>query len=145
MFSIVRREPKYNWGVMNLRNEMDRMFRSFYEDYETPNGHWTPSVDIVDEKDKLTLTAEIPGVDKNDVKINLQNNILNIEGEKKQEFEEKDDNYYRSERYYGKFCRSFTLSSEVDSENIQADFNNGVLIVTLPKSEKVQPCQIEIK
>jgi len=145
MFSTITHEPKHNRGVLNLRNEMDRMFRSFYDDHETPNGHWTPSVDIVDEKDKLTLTAEIPGVDKNDVKINLQNNILNIEGEKKQELEEKDDNYYRSERYYGKFCRSFTLSSEVDSEKIQADFDNGVLVVTLPKSEKVQSRQIEIK
>jgi len=145
MFSIVKREPKYNWGVMNLRNEIDRMFRSFYEDSESSDSHWMPSVDIIDEKDKLLLTAEIPGVEKKDVKINLQNNVLSIEGEKKQEHEEKDDNYYRSERFYGKFCRSFTLSSDVDSDNIQADFDNGVLTVTMPKSEKVKPRQIEIK
>ncbi|MCD6162388.1 MAG: Hsp20/alpha crystallin family protein [candidate division Zixibacteria bacterium] len=145
MFSIVKREPKYNWGVMNLRNEIDRMFRSFYEDSESSDSHWMPSVDIIDEKDKLLLTAEIPGVEKKDVKINLQNNVLSIEGEKKQEHEEKDDDYYRSERFYGKFCRSFTLSSDVDSDNIQADFDNGVLTVTMPKSEKVKPRQIEIK
>ena len=84
-------------------------------------------------------------MDKKDVKISIQNNVLVIEGEKKQKTEKKEDNYYRSERFYGKFCRSFTLPSELDSEKIDADYSNGVLTVTLPKSDKVKPRQIEIK
>jgi HSP20 family protein len=143
MLSLVRRDPRYGWGLMNIRDELDRMFRNFYDEGES-EGNWAPSVDITENKDSLTLSAEIPGVDKKDVKISLQNNVLTIEGEKKQEKEENSDGQFRSERFYGKFSRTFTLSTDIDAEKIKADFKNGVLTVTLPKTEKVKPRQIEI-
>jgi HSP20 family protein len=145
MFNIVKREPRYSWGLLNLKDEMNRMFHNFFDEYDQRENIWAPSVDITEDKDKLMLTAELPGVDKKDVKISIQNNVLIIEGEKKQKSEKKEDDHYRSERFYGKFCRSFTLPSELDSEKIDADYSNGVLTVTLPKSEKIKPRQIEIK
>jgi len=144
MLSLIKREPRYGWGLFNLRNEVDRMFRDFYDDSEAQKSYWMPSVDITEDDDKLTLAAEIPGVKKEDVKINLNNGVLTIEGEKKQTAEEKTENSYRSERYYGKFSRSFNLTSEIDDEKIKADYDSGILTVTLPKSEKVKPRQISI-
>ena len=144
MLSLIKREPRYGWGLFNLRNEVDRMFRDFYDDSEAKESYWMPSVDITEDDDKLTLAAEIPGVKKEDVKINLNNGVLTIEGEKKQTTEEKAENSYRSERYYGKFSRSFNLTSEIDAEQIKADYDSGILKITLPKSEKVKPRQITI-
>ena len=144
MFSTLKREPRNGRGLNNLRDEMNRMFGNFFDEHDQRENCWAPSVDIVDDDDKLMLSAEVPGVDKKDVKINIQNNILTIEGEKKQKNEINKDDHYRTERFYGKFCRSFTLPSDVDSENIKADFSNGILSITLPKSEKVKPRQIEI-
>ena len=144
MLSLIKKEPRYSWGLFNLRNEVDRMFRDFYDDSETKESYWMPSVDITEDNDKLTLSAEIPGVKKEDVKISLNNGILTIEGEKKQAREEKDENSYRSERYYGKFTRSFNLTSEIDEDKIKADYNSGIVSITLPKSEKVKSRQISI-
>ncbi len=143
MLSLIRRNPRYDMGMTNLRDEVDRVFRNFYSDLDTDT-RWMPSVDIIEDNDNLTLTAELPGVKKEDVKINLNNNILTIEGEKKAAHETKEENTYRNERYYGKFTRSFTLSSEIDADKIKADYKDGILTVNLPKSEKVKPRQIEI-
>jgi len=144
MLSLVRRDPRYGWGLMNIRDEIDRMFRNFYDEADGDERSWAPSVDIAENQDNLTLTAEIPGVDKKDVKISLQNNVLTIEGEKKQEKEGSKNGQLGSERFYGKFSRTFTLSADIDAEKIKADFHNGVLTVTLPKTEKVKPRQIAI-
>jgi HSP20 family protein len=143
MLSLARRGPRFGWGLMNLRDEVDRMFRDFYEGRDEESG-WLPSVDIAEDKDKYVLTAELPGVKKEDVKINIHNNVLTIEGEKKSWQEKKDDNYYRGERYFGKFSRSFTLNSEIDADKIKAEYNDGILTVNLPKTEKVKPRQITI-
>jgi len=143
MLSLVRKEPRLGWGLMNLRDEVDRMFRDFYDGTDKEST-WLPSVDIVEENGKFVLTAELPGVKKEDVKINIQDNTLTIEGEKKSSKETKDENYSRSERFYGKFSRSFTLSSEIDADKIKADFEHGVLTINLPKTEKVKPRQITI-
>jgi len=145
MMSIAKRNPRYGWGFMNLRDEMNRVFGSFFDEFDRSECCGAPSVDIVEQDDKLTLTAELPGIDKKEVKISLQNNVLTIEGEKKQQSEVKEDDYFRTERFYGKFCRSFTMPSEIDSEKISADYSDGVLTVSLPKSEKAKPHQIEIK
>lgn len=145
MLNIVRREPGYGWGLLNLKDEMNRMFRNFFEEYDQRGSLWAPSVDIVEENDRLELTAEIPGVDKKDVKISVQDNVLTIEGQKKQEYEEKNDSYYCCERSFGRFSRSFTIPSNVDSEKIKADYKDGILTLTLPKVEEAKPRQIEIK
>ena len=144
MMSIVKRNPRYGWGFMNLGDEMNRVFGSLFDEFDRSECRWSPSANIVEQDDKLTLTAELPGIEKKDVKINLQNNILTIEGEKKQQSEVKDDDYFKTERFYGKFCRNFTMPSDIDSENISANYSNGVLSVSLPRSEKAKPQQIEI-
>jgi HSP20 family protein len=143
MLSLVRREPRFGWGLMNLRDEVDRMFRDLYDGHDYESG-WMPSVDIAEDKDRFVLSAELPGVKKEDVKINVHNNTLTIEGEKKGTSEKKDDNYYKNERFFGKFTRSFTLNTDIDTEKIKADFEHGVLTVSLPKTEKVKPRQIAI-
>ncbi|MCP4581663.1 MAG: Hsp20/alpha crystallin family protein [candidate division Zixibacteria bacterium] len=144
MLSLVRREPRHGWGFFNLRNEVDRMFHDSSEDSEPGENRWAPSVDIIEDDAQLVLSAEIPGVGKEDVKINLHDSVLTIEGEKRHSEKEKADNSYRNERYYGKFSRSFTLNSDIDADKIKADYKSGVLTVALPKSDKVKPRQITI-
>lgn len=143
MLSLVKRQPRFGWGLMNLRDEVDRMFRDFYDDYEQES-HWLPSVDISESNDKFMLTAELPGVKKENVKINLNHNTLTIEGEKKTSEEKKNESSYFNERFYGKFKRSFTLSADIDADKIKADFQDGILTVSLPKSERIKPRQITI-
>ena len=144
MFSIVKHQPRFNRSIKNFHDEMNRIFR-YFDDFDYNERRWMPSVDIVEEDEKYMLSAELPGIDKKDVKIGFQNNILTIEGEKKQDNELKENDSCRTERFYGKFSRSFTLSSDIDSSKIDANYSNGVLTVTLPKSEEVKPKQIEIK
>jgi HSP20 family protein len=143
MLSLVKKQPRFGWGLMNLRDDIDRMFRDFHEDFDRES-RWFPSVDIAEDQDKLVLSAELPGLKKDDVKINLEGKTLTIQGERKAQADNRNERYYRTERFYGKFNRSFTLNSEIDAEKIQADFKDGVLTINLPKSEAVKPRQITI-
>jgi len=104
-----------------------------------------PLVDIYEEKDSIHLDVELPGMESKDVKINVENDMLTIQGERKDETSHKDKDYHRVERYYGTFCRSFALPTNVDRENIKASFKNGILKVKLPKKEEAKPKQISIK
>lgn len=106
---------------------------------------WVPAVDVLEEADAIRIMAEIPGVKPNDLKISLEGNLLTIHGTKQQEAEEKTERVHRYERTYGAFERSFTLPSSVEPKDIQATYDNGVLTVSLPKSERAKPRQIEIK
>jgi len=144
MIGLIRHKPGVNWGLMNVGDEIDRMFEDFTMRNEESGKFWAPSVDIAEENDKLVLTAEIPGVDKKDVRINLHDNVLTIEGEKNHVTEEKQDKYYRCERDYGKFSRSFTLPAKIDADKIEAAFKDGILTITLPKAEEAKPHQITI-
>ncbi len=99
----------------------------------TTNESWHPAVDILNEKDGIVLSVELPGVKKEDISIDIEDRVLTIKGERKFENEEKKDNYYRKERSYGNFKRSFTLSEEVLTDDVNADFENGVLKLTLKK------------
>lgn len=130
-----------------FQREIDRMFDRFrggiVDDGTTST--FLPAVDIIEEKDEYIVKLELPGVNKNDVKITVQNDILTIKGEKKSEHESKDKNYHRMERAYGVFQRSFTLPSSVNSDKIDASYNNGVLTITLPKVEEAKPKEIEVK
>lgn len=109
-------------------------------------GAWLPPVDIAEDKDKIVLTAELPGFKEDQVQIQMEGNVLTIRGERK--FKEKREgngrNYHRVERAYGQFVRSFTLPSNVDRENIRAKFSNGLLEIELPKKEEAKPRQIRI-
>ena len=123
--------------VSRLRQEMDRL----WEEYFGPSrralrpleAEWAPSVDVSESADKVTVKAEIPGMEPKDIDISLSGDLLTIKGEKKQEKETKDKNYHKIERSYGCFERSFTLPENADAENINANAENGVLEVVIPK------------
>ena len=135
----------------------DKRLRKFFEDFDAPFwGNWnfdvntnvfTPRVDVTEDNENLYVEADIPGVDKKDVKVSVVGDILTISGEKKKELKDENKNYYRLERTSGSFSRSFTLPAEIHTDKIGAEFKDGVLKVTLPKTEeaKVVEKQIEIK
>jgi HSP20 family protein len=106
---------------------------------------WTPTVDISETDGEYQIKAEIPDVRKEDVKVKLEDGVLTIQGERKQEKEEKGKRYHRVERSYGSFVRSFSLPDLVDEEKVKAEFRDGVLNLHLPKSEKAKPRAIEVK
>lgn len=106
---------------------------------------WAPIVDIQETDKEYLIKAELPEVKKEDVKVTLKDGILNLEGERHQEKEEKNKKFHRVERSYGKFVRSFTVPEDVDEKHIQADFKEGVLNVHLGKSENVKPKTVEVK
>jgi HSP20 family protein len=105
-----------------------------------------PTVDIAESENGFRISADLPGLSKEDIKVSVEDGVLSISGEKKQEVEKKEkDRYYHFERSYGRFCRSFTLPANVDSANIDARYNNGVLEVHLRKTEEAKPKAIEVK
>jgi len=148
--ALIRWEP-FSRGMMpwegfeTLRRRMDRLFDEFTRSDSGELTRWMPLVDISETAEQLTIHAEIPGMDKKDIKITLQDNVLTISGEKKLEREEKDRNYHLVERSSGQFTRSFTLPSKVDDGNIKASFKNGVLEVVLPKAPEARAREIEIQ
>ncbi len=134
---------------LTMQREIDRMFDRFRggvaDDGSVSTSLVAPAVDIIERQNDYTIKAELPGVKKEDVKITVQNGVLTIRGEKKQEEEKKGENYHRVERSYGSFQRSFTLPNSVSSEKIEASYDNGVLSVTLPKVEEAKPKEIEVR
>lgn len=106
---------------------------------------WAPLVDIIEEEKEYRIKAELPEVNKSDVKVTVQDDVLTIAGERMFEKEDTGRKYHRVERAYGSFARSFTLPEDADAAKVSADFKNGVLIVHLPKSEKARPKSIEVK
>jgi HSP20 family protein len=134
--------------LVSLQDEMNRLFEGFFGrpmlTQDWGEGEWNPSVDVSETKDKVVITADLPGMTKDDVKISIQDHTLTLEGEKKREKEEKGENYHRLERSYGSFCRSFTLPAAVKADKIKASYKDGVLSVTLPKAEEAKPKEIPI-
>ncbi len=153
--AIARWKPEReigNWSpfrdLLSMQRELGRVFDGLFTDYEGEasfTATWAPHVDVIEHKDSYAIKAELPGVDKNDVKITLQENVLTIKGEKRQEKEEKDSNAHRVERSYGAFERSFSLPTNVKGDKIDASYKNGVLEITLPKVEEAKPKEIEVK
>lgn len=131
-----------------MRREMDRVWDSFFERRPArvvEAGEWFPTLDVSETKNEYVLKAELPGIDPKDIDISLTNDLLTIKGEKKQEKEEKEENYHVIERSYGSFTRSVRLPGQVQSDKINAAFKNGVLKVTLPKTEEAKKKEIKIK
>jgi HSP20 family protein len=132
-------------ALTEIQSEMNRLFDSSLHRRTDWEGVFTPAVDLVEEKDHFVLKADLPGLTKDDVSVTLQDNYLTIKGEKKHEAETKDANRYLSERVYGAFSRTIELPATVDAKKIDATFKDGVLRVTLPKTEEAKPKQIEVK
>ena len=146
--NVIRYEPL---GV--LRQFHDEVSRLFDEDYRglttgdqssAATSHWAPAVDIKEETDRYVLRADVPGVDSKDIEITMENGLLTIKGERKHEDKEEREGYKRVERVYGTFYRRFTLPDTADAEKVSASSKDGVLEVTIPKQEKVQPRRIKI-
>ncbi len=144
--SITRYDPFRELRL--LQDEVNRLFsnnlsRSF-DDEGLMRGAWTPSVDIYENKDQIVLEAELPGMNREDFELTIENNVLTLRGERRFEKKDESDNFHRVERAYGSFTRSFTLPQTVSAENATADYKNGVLRVVLQKREEVKARRIEI-
>ena len=148
--ALIRWQPKTElWdpfaGLSEIQDEMNRLFDTSLRRRGAPDGDFVPALDIVEEKDNLVVKADLPGMTKDDITVAIQDNVLTIKGERKYEAEKKDANYYRRERVCGSFVRSLELPVTVDPNKVSASFRDGVLHVTLPKSEDAKPKQIEVK
>ncbi len=133
-----------------MQKRMNRLFNDFFSGREGDGddlilGSWNPAVDVVEHDDSYVIEAELPGMNKNDIKISVTNDVLTIQGEKKVEKEDKKKNFHRTERSYGSFSRTFSLPGNVKADKVEAEFNNGVLTVKVPKSEEAKPKQIDVK
>lgn len=146
IMNIVKYDPFRE--LRGLQDEMTRLFAgvapaSFNRD-EFARGTWSPNVDIYEDKDRLIVEAELPGMNREDFEISVENNVLTLKGERRFEKSTEGDNYHRIERAYGAFTRQFTLPQTVTAEGANADFENGVLSVALPKREETKARKIEI-
>jgi HSP20 family protein len=131
--------------IARMERRMRRLFEEpFGLELFTEDAGWSPAVEVKDIDNELMVTVELPGMMVEDVEVNLENNVLTIRGEKKEEKEEKEQERYVYERYYGAFQRSFTLPSPVDESRVKAEFTNGVLAIHLPKTEQTKGRKIEI-
>lgn len=133
-------------GASSLQEQINRIFgdglgRTGEESNLTP---WAPAVDIYETENELVVKADLPDVNPQDLDIRVENNVLTIRGERKFEAKVHDDNYLRIERAYGSFSRSFQLANSVKAEGIKADYENGVLTLSIPKREEAKPKQIKV-
>jgi len=134
--------------ISSMQREINRLFDGFMgnaENQDDYQGSWRPDVDIKETADAIVIMAELPGMKKEDIKLTLRDNMLQISGEKKQVSEHKGETYHRIERTSGSFCRTFTLPTLVESGKISATFKDGILQVELPKAEQAKPKEISIK
>jgi HSP20 family protein len=132
-----------------IRKEMDHFWDSFFDIETKKRGDdvrsWFPSLDVSETKNEIVVKAEVPGMDPKDIDISLSDGVLSIRGEKKQEREEKEEDYHLVERNYGSFARTVALPKEVNHDKINASYKNGVLKVVLPKSEEAKKKEVKIK
>ena len=137
--------------MRSLQDEVNRLFASSFSrggsggENDLMRGAWSPQVDIFENQNEIVLEAELPGMKPEDVNISIENNVLTIHGERKFEKKDEGDNFHRVERSYGSFTRSFTLPPTVSSDRAEAEFENGILRLTLAKREEAKPRRIEIK
>ena len=131
--------------VVALQNRMNSLFREMNEnDNPLTTASFVPAVDIYEDPKKVVLKLEVPGMEEKDLDIRVENNTLTVKGERKFEKDEKEENFHRIERRYGTFYRSFTLPSTVDTENVNASYNAGILKLELNKKPEAQPKQIKV-
>ncbi len=146
--SIVRYNPANE--MVNFYNHLgnvfnDPFFKPFFSNSENEITSWNPMVDIFEEDGKIVVKADLPGVKKEDISINVENRILTLKGERVKEDEVKEDNFFRRERSFGSFQRSFTLPADIKTEDIKANFKEGILKIEIPMPEEKKAKQIEIK
>ncbi len=133
---------------VTLQDRMNRLFRDSYgpegQDEALTTSAFAPPVDVYEDEHNVTLKIEVPGIEEKDIDVRIENNTLTVHGERKFEKEEKEENYRRVERQYGSFTRTFTLPNTVNHDNVQADYDKGVLKIKLAKKAEAKPKQIKV-
>ena len=144
--AIIRWDPFRD--LTTLRERMNVLFGDVYssrgEDKDLIASTWNPSVDIYEHNGNLVLTAEVPGLDENDIEVKLEDSTLTIKGERKYEKEVNEENYHRVERSYGSFSRSFSLPQNIDQDKIKAESENGILKIPMPKKAELKPKKVKV-
>jgi HSP20 family protein len=142
--------------LSRMEREMERMFEDFFGGRRRPfwPARWLPgrgmeisagAVDVYEEKDDIVVKAELPGMEKDNIEVNISDHHLTIKGEKKKEEEIKEEDYYRSERSYGSFVRSLELPKDIQTDKVKAAFKNGILEIRMPKTEEAKKKEIKVK
>ena len=137
--------------MVTLRDQINRMFEESMSRNTgrpaapAPSRTWAPVVDILEDNDKIAIKVDLPGIKQDDIHIDLTGDVLTLSGERRFEDEERKDSYVRVERIYGSFQRSFQLGVPIEVDKVTASYQDGILTVTLPKSEAVKPRRVEIK
>jgi HSP20 family protein len=146
MTVITRWDPFREFST--LQDRMNRLFQDSFgregREEALSTTSFAPPVDVYEDEHQISIKIEVPGIDEKDIDVRVENNILTVFGERKLEKEEKQENYRRVERQYGSFARSFTLPNTVDAENISADYDKGVLKISLAKKAEAKPKQIKV-
>jgi HSP20 family protein len=142
--ALVRFEPTRE--VDTIQSEVNRVFDAFFGNSAGAGRarRWVPAMDLVETDEHLVLRADLPGMSKDDVTIEIRDGALTVSGERKAEHEEKSEGFYRVERAFGSFSRSLTLPDGIDAQKVDADFTDGVLEVRIPKPEERKPHRVEI-
>jgi HSP20 family protein len=141
--ALVRWEPARR--LDSFQSDFDRLFDAFLGARpQNTASRWVPAMDLVETEDQLVLKADLPGLDRDDVEIEVTDGVLTVSGERKTEHEDHEDGYHRVERAYGSFSRSLSLPDGIDAEQVKADFDKGVLVVRIPKPAERQPHRVQI-
>ncbi len=146
--AIIRWDPFRE--VSALQERMNRLFSDLrtsspLREEEISQGSWVPPVDIYETEDSLVFKAELPGVTKDDITVEVKDNTMTLKGEKRFEKDVKEESYHRVERAYGDFQRAFTLPGMVEQDKVKAKFKDGILEIVLPKAEKAKPKQVRVE
>jgi len=144
-------KPDLSWTgfgrLSSLRDELDRLFESPWADFARSSqllSGWTPAVDVHEDKDNFVVHAELPGMKREEIEVALHDGTLSISGERKTEKKFEEAEVYRAERFFGKFQRTVTLPAPVAADRVKAQYKDGILTITLPKTEAAKPKQIEV-
>ena len=143
--------PTVTWPsfgrLSDLRDEIDRLFESPLSELTRTSqllSGWTPALDVYENKDNFVVKAELPGMKKEDIEVSLHDGSLSISGERKTESKHEEGEVYRAERFFGRFQRTVTLPTTVAADKVQASYKDGVLTITLPKTEEAKPKKIDV-
>ncbi|QAR33185.1 Hsp20/alpha crystallin family protein [Geovibrio thiophilus] len=142
--AIVRWDPLKD--LMAMHDRINKMFNDSFDKQNAPSyGEWMPPVDIYETEDEIVVVSELPGIDENDMDIQVSEGVLTLKGEKKYPLDRESDNYYRLERAYGKFQRSFAVPNTIDMNSIKANLKDGVLKIALKKRAEIKPTVIKVE
>ena len=133
--------------LADLRNEIDRLFDSPLSELTRTSqllSGWTPALDVYEDKDSFIVKAELPGMKKEDIEVSLHDGSLSISGERKTESKREDSEVYRAERFFGRFQRTVSLPTTVAADKVKAAYTDGILTITLPKTEEAKPRKIDV-